>query len=58
MDALIGPNDADVEQLITERKAARGQKDFDRADEIRKQLEQNGVLLEDRPDGSTDWRRV
>ena len=28
------------------------------ADRIRDELAEQGVILEDRPDGTTDWRRV
>jgi cysteinyl-tRNA synthetase len=35
---------------------ARSSRDFDRADEIRQTLEEQGVLLDDGPDG-TQWRR-
>ena len=45
----------DIELLITERAEARKSKDFARADEIRDQLDQNNVILED-IDGKTIWR--
>jgi len=45
-----------VEQLIFERKQARENKDWSRADEIREQFSQMGILLEDK-DGKTTWRR-
>ena len=45
----------DIELLITERAEARKSKDFARADEIRDQLDQNNVILED-IDGKTTWR--
>jgi cysteinyl-tRNA synthetase len=48
---------AKIEGLIAERKAARGAKDFARADEIRKALEADGVVLEDGPAGTT-WRKL
>jgi cysteinyl-tRNA synthetase len=44
-----------VEQLIQERKDARADKNFQRADEIRDELTNMGVVLEDRPDG-TFWK--
>ncbi|UCG56345.1 MAG: cysteine--tRNA ligase [Phycisphaerales bacterium] len=44
-----------VKIVIGERSAAREQKDFARADELRKQLESCGIILEDKPDG-TQWR--
>ena len=45
----------DIELLIQERDGARKSKDFAKADEIRDQLEQNNVILED-IDGKTIWR--
>jgi cysteinyl-tRNA synthetase len=47
----------DVQAKIDERLAARASKDFKRADEIRKELEAAGVVLEDKPGGKTEWRR-
>ena len=46
---------AEIERLLDERRSARVAKDFERADQIRDQLEAEGVLLEDGPDG-TQWR--
>ena len=45
-----------IEKLIEERNQARGGKNFKRADEIRKQLEDNGIILEDTAYG-TKWRK-
>ena len=45
----------DIELLIQERDRARKSKDFAKADEIRDQLDQNNVILED-IDGKTTWR--
>ncbi len=50
-------SDEQVDRLLAERSAARRKKDFARADEIRKQLSQQGIILEDRPDGTTRWKR-
>jgi cysteinyl-tRNA synthetase len=47
----------DVDALIQERRDAKGAKNFARADDIRKQLEAAGIVLEDRPGGKTEWRR-
>ncbi len=47
----------EIEALIVERRDARRSKNFKRADEIRKELADTGVVLEDKPDGSTEWRR-
>ena len=48
--------DARVEALIKEREEARKLKNWARADEIRKQLGEQGIVLEDTPSG-TLWRR-
>jgi cysteinyl-tRNA synthetase len=45
---------AAVQVKIAERAAARGAKDFARADAIRKELAETGVALHDTP-GGTDW---
>jgi cysteinyl-tRNA synthetase len=45
-----------IEALIAERRAARKAKDFKRSDEIRRQLADSGVVVEDKPDGTTSWR--
>jgi cysteinyl-tRNA synthetase len=54
--ATGGPTDAEIDTLIAERNAARKARNFARADEIRKQLADQGVQLEDTPAG-TIWRR-
>jgi cysteinyl-tRNA synthetase len=48
--------DQEVESLIEERIQARARRDFQRADAIRKELEDRGIVLEDSPTG-TRWRR-
>ena len=47
-----------IETQIALRLEARKAKDFAAADSIRDALAENGIILEDRPDGSTDWRRA
>ena len=42
-----------IEALITERAAARKEKNFQRADEIRAQLDAQGIVLKDSPTGTT-----
>jgi cysteinyl-tRNA synthetase len=49
---------AEIDALIARRNAARKARDFARADDIRTQLAIKGVVLEDKPDGTTDWRRA
>ena len=51
-----GLDDALIDQLIEERNTSRTQKNFARADEIRAQLQEMGISLEDVADG-TRWRR-
>ena len=55
---ISDPVEADpVEALIAQRKEAKVTKDFARADSIRKQLDEMGIVLEDKPGGITEWRR-
>ena len=49
--------DADIEQLIAQRQQARKDKDFARADEIRDELAQKGILLKDTREGVV-WQRI
>jgi len=49
--------DGDIEELIAQRQAARKAKDFTRADEIREELLNKGILLEDTREG-VKWKRV
>ena len=49
--------DADIEALIEERQAARKEKNFARADEIRKELLDKGIVLEDTREG-VKWKRA
>jgi len=51
-----GPTAEEIDALIEERIAAKANRDFERADQIRDDLEAQGVVLEDGPDG-TQWRR-
>jgi cysteinyl-tRNA synthetase len=54
---LQGAVKVDVDALLAERREARKSKDFARADEIRKQVEAMGIAIDDKPDGSTAWRK-
>ena len=49
--------DEEIEQLIQERQAARKAKNFARADEIRNQLLEQGIVLEDTREG-VKWKRA
>ncbi len=48
---------SNIESLIQQRAEAKQSKNFARADEIRKELSDMGIVLEDKPDGITLWRR-
>ena len=47
-----------IAELVEAREAARLSRDFSAADRIRDELAEHGVVLEDRPNGTTDWKRV
>ena len=49
--------DADIEALIQERQAARKERNFARADEIRDELLAKGIILEDTREG-VKWKRA
>ncbi len=49
--------DEDIERLIAERQAARKEKNFARADEIRTELLEKGIVLEDTREG-VKWKRA
>ncbi|MDR0497398.1 MAG: cysteine--tRNA ligase [Treponema sp.] len=47
---------AEIERLIEERNGAKKAKNYERADEIRRQLKEKGITLEDSASGTT-WKR-
>jgi cysteinyl-tRNA synthetase len=49
--------EAQINQQIQARLDAKKAKDWALADKIRNDLKQQGVILEDAPDGTTSWRR-
>lgn len=49
--------DEEIEKLIAERQAARKEKNFARADEIRAILSEKGIILEDTREG-VKWKRA
>ena len=51
-----GLSDAEVESLVAERSAAKKAKDFARSDQIRTQLLEQGIILEDTKSG-VRWKR-
>ncbi len=46
-----------IEALVAERQQARKQRNFKRADEIRQELADRGILLEDTRDGGIRWKK-
>ena len=55
-DAAEG--DAEIVALIAARAAAKQAKNFAESDRIRAALSADGIILEDKPDGTTNWRRA
>jgi cysteinyl-tRNA synthetase len=53
-----GEGDAKIAELIAQRSAAKKARDFAESDRIRAALLADGVILEDKPDGTTNWRRA
>lgn len=49
--------EADIAKLMEERKSARQNRNYRRADEIRQELLKAGIQLKDTPEGTT-WERV
>jgi cysteinyl-tRNA synthetase len=49
---------AQIEEQIAQRLAAKQAKDFAKSDLIRKTLLEQGIVLEDKPGGITEWRRA
>jgi cysteinyl-tRNA synthetase len=47
----------EIQALIDERNEAKRNKDYPRADLIRKKVEAKGIVLEDKPGGVTEWRK-
>jgi len=46
-----------IQEMINLRLDARKAKNWAESDRIRDELKAQGIILEDRPDGATDWRR-
>jgi cysteinyl-tRNA synthetase len=54
--ARQGLTDAEIEALVEERTKAKKQRNFGRADQIRNELAEKGVIIEDSKDG-VRWKR-
>ena len=55
--AVDGLSAEDIEALLAEREAARAAKNWGRADEIRDELKEKGIVIEDSSTG-TRWKRA
>ena len=55
--ARMSSIEADVQQLIDNRAAARKAKDFTLADELRKEIERRGYEVKDHRDGTASYQR-
>lgn len=51
-------NIAHIERMIELRKEAKNNRDYKAADEIRNGLLEKKIILEDKPDGRTIWRKI
>ena len=58
IDANVGLAPPQIQSRIAERAISKQAKDFKRADAIRAELLSQGVVLEDKPGGLTEWRRA
>ena len=54
---IIGLDEKEIDEKVKERNEARKQKDFKKADEIRQFLASHGIVIEDKPDGTSRWKR-
>jgi len=57
LEVRIELSQEQIEQLLAERLDARKKKNFAKADEIRNSLGAHGVIIEDKPDGTSRWKR-
>jgi cysteinyl-tRNA synthetase len=57
LTVATGLTDSEIEGKISERNEARKQKNFKKADEIRQFLASHGIVIEDKPDGTSRWKR-
>jgi len=58
ISGVVGLSNDEIDALVEKRLAARMAKNWAESDRIRDELKAQGIILEDRPDGTTDWRRA
>lgn len=51
-------SDEEIDQLVEQRQKAKESRNFNEADEIRDNLREQGIELEDKEGGQTQWRRA
>ncbi len=56
-EVTISLPEEEIQGLVAEREEARRKKDWKRSDEIRDRLSKAGIIIEDRPDGTTRIKR-
>ena len=54
---VLGLGEKEIEEKVRERNEARKQKNFKKADEIRQFLASHGIVIEDKSDGTSRWKR-
>ena len=50
-------SDVEIKSLVEQRQSARSRRDFLAADQVRQQLAERGIILEDTRDGGVRWKR-
>jgi len=50
-------SDEAIADKIAARLAAKQSRDYKRADQLRAELASHGIIIEDRPDGTSRWKR-
>jgi cysteinyl-tRNA synthetase len=58
LDTMVNRGEPYIHDRISARALARRERRFADADLIRAELASEGIILEDKPDGTTTWRRV
>lgn len=57
MDLSNGDINSDLKRLLSERKQAREAKDWGKADTLREELKERGIVVRDTPNGQV-WQRI
>ncbi len=56
-EAVTTLSDEDIVGMLAARLAAKQSKNYQRADQLRAELASHGITIEDRPDGTSRWKR-